>query len=148
MLKEFKDFAMRGNVVDMAVGIVIGSAFGVIVKSLVDDILMPVIGYILGKRDFADLFITLKSGAVPGPYESLALAKEAGAVTINYGLFFNAITSFIIIAFALFVVIRVMNRLKKEEESPPQEPTTKECPYCFTEIPIKAMRCPHCTSEL
>ncbi|MBC8496399.1 MAG: large-conductance mechanosensitive channel protein MscL [Chloroflexi bacterium] len=149
MLKEFKDFAMRGNVIDMAVGIVIGSAFGAIVKSLVDDILMPPIGYILGNRDFSDLFLLLKAGSVPGPYESLALAKEAGAVTINYGLFINAIISFLIIAFALFLVIRSISRMKKvEEQAPPAEPATKDCPYCFTTIPIKAIRCPHCTSEL
>ncbi len=148
MLKEFKEFVMRGNVVDMAVGIIIGSAFGIIIKSLVDDVLMPVIGVVLGNRDFSDLFIILKSGATPGPYDTLALAKEAGAVTINYGLFFNAIISFLIIAFVIFLVIRAMNRLQQEEETPPEAPTTKDCPYCFTTIPIKAIRCPHCTSEL
>lgn len=148
MIKEFKDFAMRGNVLDMAVGIVIGSAFGVIIKSFVDDILMPPIGLALGNRDFADLFVILKQGAVPGPYESLALAKEAGAVTINYGLFFNAVISFIIITFALFLIIRSVNRLRKEEEAPPVEPTHKDCPHCFTSIPIQAIRCPNCTSEL
>ncbi|MBM3145223.1 MAG: large-conductance mechanosensitive channel protein MscL [Chloroflexi bacterium] len=148
MLKEFKDFAMRGNVLDMAVGIIIGAAFGAIVKSLVDDILMPPIGFILGNRDFSNLFILLKSGAVPGPYESLALAKEAGAVTINYGQFLNAVTSFLIIAYALFLLIRGINRLKREKPAPPAESTTKDCSFCFTSIPIKASRCPNCTSEL
>ena len=148
MLKEFKEFVMRGNVVDMAVGIIIGSAFGAIIKSLVDDILMPPIGFILGNRDFSNLFLILKQGSLPGPYESLALAKEVGAVTINYGLFLNAITSFLIIAFALYLLIRGLNRLKKEEQAPPAEPTTKDCSYCYTTIPIKAVRCPHCTSEL
>jgi len=148
MLKEFKDFAMRGNVLDMAVGIIIGAAFGAIVKSLVDDILMPPIGFVLGNRDISNLFILLKSGAVPGPYESLALAKEAGAVTINYGQFLNAVTSFLIIAYALFLLIRGINRLKREKPAPPAESTTKDCSFCFTSIPIKASRCPNCTSEL
>ena len=128
MLKEFKDFAMRGNVVDMAVGIIIGSAFGVIVKSLVDDILMPILGFILGNRDFSNLFIVLKMGTTPGPYDSLVIAKEAGAVTINYGFFINAIVSFVIIAFALFVLVRAMNRLRKEEQIIEPKPTTKDCP--------------------
>jgi large conductance mechanosensitive channel len=149
MLKEFKDFAMRGNVVDMAVGIIIGAAFGTIIKSLVADVIMPPIGLLLGDVDFANLFAVLKQGAeVAGPYESLAAAKEAGAVTINYGAFINTIISFIIVAFAIFLLIRNLNRMKKEEEAPPAEPTTKDCPKCFTTIPIKAMRCPHCTSEI
>lgn len=148
MFKEFKDFVMRGNVIDMAVGIVIGSAFGVIIKSFVDDILMPPIGLALGNKDFGDLFVILKQGAVPGPYDSLALAKEVGAVTVNYGLFFNAVISFLIIAFTLFLVIRAINRLEKEKQAQPAEPTHKDCPYCFTSIPIKAIRCPNCTSEL
>jgi large conductance mechanosensitive channel len=149
MLKEFKDFAMRGNVVDMAVGIIIGAAFGTIVKSLVADVIMPPIGLLLGDVDFANLFVVLKQGAeVAGPYESLAAAQEAGAVTINYGAFINTIISFIIVAFAIFLLIRNINKLKKEEEAPPAEPTTKDCPKCFTTIPIKAMRCPHCTSDI
>ena len=148
MLKEFKEFAMRGNVIDMAVGVVIGGAFGVIVKSLVDDILMPILGLLLGNADFSNLFIVLREGTAVGPYETLALAQEAGAVTINYGLFINAIVSFIIVAFAIFLLIRGINRTKREEEAPPAEPTTKTCTYCFTEIPINATRCPHCTSEL
>ena len=149
MLKEFKEFAMRGNVIDMAVGIVIGAAFGTIVKSLVSDIIMPPIGLLLGKVDFANLFTVLKEGAaVAGPYASLADAQAAGAVTINYGVFINTLISFIIIAFAIFMVIRSMNKLKKKEEASPAEPTTKDCPYCLTSIPIKATRCPHCTSKL
>ena len=148
MLKEFKEFAMRGNVVDMAVGIVIGAAFGTIVKSLVADVIMPPIGLILGNVDFSNLFITIKEGAIPGPFSTLADAQKAGAVTINYGAFINTIVSFVIVAFALFMVIKGMNKLKREQETPPAEPTTKECSHCFTTIPIKATRCPHCTSEL
>jgi large conductance mechanosensitive channel len=149
MLKEFKEFAMRGNVVDMAVGIIIGAAFGTIVKSLVSDVIMPPIGLLLGNVDFANLFIILKSGAeVAGPYASLADAQAAGAVSLNYGTFINTIISFIIVAFAVFMLIRSINKLKRKEEAPPPEPTTKECPHCFSTIPIKAMRCPMCTSEL
>ena len=148
MLKEFKEFAMRGNVVDMAVGIIIGAAFGTIVKSLVSDIIMPPIGLLLGNVDFTNLFSVLKEGAkTAGPYASLADAQAAGAVTINYGVFINTIISFIIVGFAVFMVIRSVNRLKKEEEVP-AEPTTKDCPYCLTSISIKATRCPNCTSKL
>ena len=148
MLKEFKEFAMRGNVVDMAVGIVIGAAFGVIVKSLVSDVIMPPIGLLLGNVDFENLFAVLKEGATAGPYASLADAKAAGAVSMNYGIFINTIISFAIVAFAVFLMIRQINKLKRKEEAPPPEPTTKECPYCFSTIPIKATRCGHCTSEL
>jgi len=149
MLKEFKEFVMRGNVVDMAVGIIIGAAFGTIVKSLVSDIIMPPIGLLLGNVDFANLFTVLKEGATAaGPYASLADAQSAGAVTINYGVFINTIISFIIVAFAIFLLIRKINELKKQEKAPPAEPTTKDCPYCLTSIPIKATRCPHCTSKL
>lgn len=149
MLKEFKEFAMRGNVVDMAVGIIIGAAFGTIVTSLVADILMPPVGLLLGNIDFANLFIVLKEGAkASGPYASLAAAKAAGAVTINYGLFINTIISFLIVAFAVFLLVRSINRLKRQEEVPPPVPTTKECSHCFSAIPIKATRCPHCTSDL
>jgi large conductance mechanosensitive channel len=149
MLKEFREFAMRGNVVDMAVGIIIGAAFGTIVKSLVADVIMPPIGLALGNVDFANLFITLKHGAeMAGPYASLADAKGAGAVTLNYGTFINTIISFIIVAFAVFMLIRNINKLQRKEEAPPPELTTKECPHCFSTIPIKAMRCPMCTSEL
>jgi large conductance mechanosensitive channel len=148
MMKEFKDFAMRGNVVDMAVGIIIGAAFGTIVKSLVSDIIMPPIGMALGNVDFANIFSVIKEGATAGPYESLAAAQEAGAVTINWGVFINTIISFIIVAFCVFLIIRSINRMKREEEEPPAEPTTKDCTFCFSTIPIKATRCPNCTSEL
>jgi len=149
MSKEFKEFVMRGNVIDMAVGIVIGAAFGTIVKSLVSDIIMPPIGLLLGKVDFANLFAVLKEGATAaGPYVSLADAQAAGAVTINYGAFINTLISFLIIAFAIFLVVRKVNELKKKGEAPPAEPTIQDCPYCFTGIPIKATRCPNCTSQL
>ncbi|MFQ5792899.1 MAG: large-conductance mechanosensitive channel protein MscL [Acidobacteriota bacterium] len=148
MLKEFKEFAMRGNVVDMAVGIIIGVAFGAIIKSMVADVLMPPIGLALGNVDFSNLFIVLKAGKVAAPYAALADAKAAGAVTINYGVFLNSIISFVIVAFAVFMVIRNLNKLKREEEAPPAEPTTKECPFCVSTIPIKAVRCAHCTVEL
>ncbi len=149
MFKDFKEFVMRGNVVDMAIGIVIGAAFGTIVKSFVDDVLMPPIGMLLGRVDFANLFIVLKEGAkAAGPYASLAAAKAAGAVTLNWGIFINTIISFIIIAFAVFLVIKGINRMKREKEAPPAEHTTRECPFCFTTIAIKATRCPHCTSQL
>jgi len=144
MLKEFKEFAMRGNVVDMAVGIIIGAAFGTIVKSLVADIIMPPIGLLLGKVDFANLFIVLSGRGTP--YATLAEAQAAGAGTLNYGAFINTIISFVIVAFAVFLVIKNINRLKKEEPAP--DPTTKECPYCFSVIPIKATRCGFCTSTL
>jgi large conductance mechanosensitive channel len=147
MFKEFKEFAMRGNVVDMAVGIVIGAAFGTIVKSFVDDVLMPPIGLLLGSVDFSNLFITLKEGAkAAGPYASLAAAKAAGAVTLNLGLFINTVISFLIVAFAVFLVIKGMNRMQKEKPAP--APDTKECPFCFSAVPLQASRCPHCTSQL
>jgi large conductance mechanosensitive channel len=149
MLKDFKEFAMRGSVVDMAVGIVIGAAFGAIIKSFVDDVLMPPIGLLLGNVDFSNLFVTLKEGGkAAGPYASLAAAKAAGAVTLNLGIFINTIISFIIIAFAVLLVIKGINRMKREKEAPPAEPTTRECPFCLSEIPLRATRCPHCTSEL
>ncbi len=148
MLKEFKEFAMRGNVVDMAVGIVIGAAFGGIVKSLVNDVLMPPIGLLMGNVDFSDLFVVLKEGTAAGPFATLAAAKEAGAVTLNYGLLINTVVNFLIVALAIFLLVRGINRLKKKEEAPPAEPTTKECPQCLSTIPIKALRCAHCTMEL
>ena len=148
MLKEFKEFAMRGNVVDMAVGIIIGAAFGAIVKSLVADVLMPPIGLLLGNVDFSNLFIVLKVGKVAGPYAALADAQAAGAVTVNYGMFINTVISFVIIAFAVFVIIRNINRLKRQEEAPPAAPTTKDCPLCLSSVPIKAVRCAYCTAEL
>jgi large conductance mechanosensitive channel len=148
MFKEFKEFAMRGNVVDMAVGIIIGAAFGTIVKSLVSDVIMPPIGLLLGNVDFTNLFVVLRQGAAVGPYASLADAQAAGAVSINYGVFVITIISFIIVAFSVFLVIRSLNKLKRQEETPPAEPTTKECPYCMSTISIKATRCPNCTSQL
>ncbi len=148
MLQEFKKFAMRGNVVDMAVGIIIGGAFGTIVKSLVSDVLMPPIGLLLGGVDFSNLFLTLKQGTTGGPYASLAGAQEAGAVVISYGVFMNAVISFLIVAFAVFLLIRGINKLQEEKDAPPEEPTTRECPFCMSTIAIKASRCPHCTSEL
>lgn len=146
MLKDFKEFAMRGNVVDMAVGIIIGAAFGAIVKSLVDDMIMPPIGLVLGNVDFSNLYLVLKEGAIAGPYASLAEAKKAGAVTVNYGLFANSVISFLIVAFAVFLLVRGLNKLKRE--APAAAPTTKECPHCASTIPIKAKRCPACTSTL
>jgi len=148
MLKEFKEFAMRGNVVDMAVGIIIGGAFGTIAKSLVADVIMPPVGLILGGVDFSNLFVVLRQGATPGPYSALADAQAAGAVTINYGVFVNSVVSFLIVALAVFFLVKAINNLKRAEEAPPPEPTTKDCPKCFTSIPIKATRCPHCTSEI
>ena len=148
MLKEFKEFAMRGNVVDMAVGIIIGAAFGTIIGTLVSDVLMPPIGLLLGNVDFSNLFIVLKEGTTAGPYATVAAAKGAGAVTLNYGLFLNTVVNFVIVAFAIFFLIRGMNALKKKEEAPPAIPTTKECPHCLSTIPVKATRCGHCTSEL
>lgn len=147
MFKEFKEFAVRGNVVDMAVGIIIGASFGTIVNSFVSDIIMPPIGLLLSNVDFSSLFMVLKEGKVAGPYASLADARTAGAVTVNYGVFMNAIISFLIVAFAVFLLVRNINRLKKEEEVPPAAPATKECPYCLSVIPVKAVRCAHCTSE-
>lgn len=148
MMKEFKEFAVRGNVIDMAVGIIIGAAFGTIVKSLVADVIMPPIGLALGNVDFANLFVVLKQGTPAGPYPSLAEAQAAGAVSINYGTFINTIISFIIIAFAVFMIIRNVNKMKREAEEPPAEPTTKDCPFCFSTIPIQATRCGFCTSDL
>jgi len=148
MLKEFREFIQRGNMIDLAVGIVIGAAFTAIVNSLVKDIIMPPIGLLLGGVDFSDLFALLKQGTPPGPYASLVDAQAAGAVTINYGLFINAIITFLIVAFTVFLLVKAVNRLKRKEEAKPAEPTTKKCPVCFTDIPVKAMRCPNCTSQL
>ncbi len=150
MIKEFKEFAVKGNVVDMAVGIIIGAAFGTIVKSLVADVIMPPIGLLLGNVDFSNLFIVLKQGAdIAGPYATMADAQTAGAVTLNYGMFINTIISFLIVAFAVFMLVRSMNKLKRQQEAPPPaEPTTKDCPFCASAIPIKARKCPNCTSEL
>jgi large conductance mechanosensitive channel len=148
MFKEFREFAMRGNVVDMAVGIIIGGAFGTIVKSLVDDVIMPPIGLLLGNVDFTDLFVVLREGTAPGPYVSLAEAKKVAAVTLNVGMFVNNVVSFLIVAFAVFLLVRGINRLKREAPAPPSAPTTKDCPWCCSAIAIKARRCPHCTAEL
>ncbi len=148
MLKDFKEFALKGNVIDMAVGIIIGAAFGTIVNSLVADIIMPPIGMILGKVDFSNIFIVLKEGSVQGPYISVADAKNAGAVTINIGIFINAVVSFLIIAFSVFILVRNINKLRREQAAPPAVKTTKECAFCLSTIPLKASRCPHCTSNV
>lgn len=147
MIKEFREFALRGNVVDMAVGIIIGVAFGAVIKSLVDNVLMPPIGLLLGNVDFSNLLVVLKAGAPAGPYATLAEAQEAGAVAISYGVFVNAIVSFVIVAFAVFMVVRQVNRMKREEEAP-AEPTTRDCPRCLSSISVKATRCAFCTSEV
>jgi len=150
MLQDFKAFITRGNVIDMAVGIIIGIAFGLVVNSFVKDIIMPPIGLALGNVDFANLFVVLKEGLIPGPYASLAEAQAAGAVTINYGAFIITVVNLVIIAAVVFfLIVRPVARMqarKKAEE--PAAPTTKECPYCATSIPINASRCPNCTSEL
>jgi len=148
MLKEFKEFIQRGNMIDLAVGIVIGAAFTAIVNSLVKDIIMPPLGLLLSGVDFNNLFILLRQGTPAGPYADLADAQAAAAVTINIGLFINAIISFLIVSLAVFFVVKAINRLQRKEEAKPAVPITKECPFCFTEIPIKAQRCPHCTSNL
>lgn len=142
MLKEFKEFAMKGNVVDMAVGIIIGAAFGKIVSSLVSDVIMPPIGRLMGNLDFTNLFVALNGKS----YDSLKAAKDAGAPTINYGLFINTVIDFVIVAFVIFLLVKQMNRLKKE--APAAAPTTKECPYCLTQIALKATKCSACTSDV
>jgi large conductance mechanosensitive channel len=144
MLKEFREFAMKGNVVDLAVGVVIGAAFGKIVDSLVADIIMPPIGKLLGGVDFSSLFVTLGGGTFP----SLKAAKDAGAATLNYGIFINAIINFTIIAFALFLVVKGMNAMRRQEATAPPPPTSKLCPQCHMEIPLKAVKCGHCTSSV
>lgn len=149
MFKEFRDFAMRGNVVDMAVGIVIGAAFGKIVSSVVADVMMPPIGLLLGGVDFSNLYVVLKEGTTkPAPYLALADAQAAGAVTLNYGLFINQIVSFVIVAFALFMVVKAMNKMQRQAPAPAPAPTTKDCPQCLMAIPLAAKRCGHCTSQL
>jgi large conductance mechanosensitive channel len=151
MLKDFKAFIIRGNVVDLAVGIIIGIAFGAIVNSLVKDVIMPPIGLALGNVDFTNLFVVLKQGAVAGPYPSLVAAQDAGAVSINYGVFINTIVNFLILAVVLFFfIVRPIARLharQKAAEAAPA-PTDRDCPYCYTRIPVKATRCPNCTSEI
>jgi large conductance mechanosensitive channel len=144
MLKEFKEFTLRGNVIDLAVGVIIGGAFGKIVSSLVNDILMPPIGMLLHGVNFSDLFLAMDGKA----YASLAEAQAAGAPSLNYGLFINHILDFVIVAFVIFLMIRAINRSKKQPEPVVIDPTDKDCPFCFTRIPIPATRCPHCTSQL
>ena len=141
MLKEFREFAVKGNAIDMAVGIIIGAAFGKIVTSLVNDVIMPPIGMLLGKVDFSSLFVSLSGTS----YESLEAAQKAGAATINYGLFLNNVLAFVIVAFCVFLMVKQINLLKREA---PAAPSTKECPQCLSTIPLKAVRCPHCTSQL
>jgi large conductance mechanosensitive channel len=149
MLQDFKAFITRGNVIDMAVGIIVGIAFGAVVNSLVKDVIMPPIGLALGNVDFSNLFAVLKEGVTPGPYASLAAAQAAGAVTINYGVFINAVINLLIIAAAVFfLIVRPIARMQARKKVEAPAPTAKECPYCFTAIPIKASRCPNCTSEL
>jgi large conductance mechanosensitive channel len=146
MFKDFKEFVIRGNVLDLAVGVIIGAAFGGIVKSLVDDIIMPPIGMVLGNVDFTNLFMVLKEGAkAAAPYTTLAEAKAAGAVTLNIGLFLNTIVTFLIVAFAIFLVVRAANRMRRPAAT---ATTTRDCPYCKLPIPIGATRCPQCTSDL
>ncbi len=150
MLKEFKAFIMRGNVVDMAVGIIIGAAFGAIVSSIVKDVIMPPIGLVLGNIDFSSLAIVLKQGTTPGPYATIAAAQAAGAVTLNYGLFINTLINFLIIAFVVFFfIVKPIAKLQLQKmAAEPAAPTTKECPFCYTNISVKATRCPNCTSTL
>ena len=143
MFKEFKEFAFKGNAIDLAVGIILGAAFGAVVVSLVNNVIMPPIGALLGGADFSQLFIVLKEGTTPAPYASVDAAAAAGAVTLNYGMFINAVIYFALVAIALFLVVKVMNRLRREDEA-----TTKECPYCKSEIAIAATKCPACTSGL
>jgi large conductance mechanosensitive channel len=156
VLSDFKKFALRGNVVELAIGFTVGAAFTTIAKSLVSDLIMPPIGLILGRTDFTNLFVVIKEGSkTPAPYPTLAAAQQAGAVTINYGLFLNSLVSFIVVALAMFLVIRIVNRIDERLEAEfgakhraPDEPTEKKCPYCLSIIPYCAVRCGHCTSEL
>jgi large conductance mechanosensitive channel len=146
MLKEFKEFAIKGDAIDLAVGVVIGAAFGAIVKSLVDDMIMPLVSLLTGRVDFVNLFAVLSDGKTPGPYATLAAAKAAGAATLNYGQFINAIVTFVLIAFAVFVMVRAINRFRRKPVE--AEPNTRPCPRCLTEVPKAATRCPACTSDL
>jgi large conductance mechanosensitive channel len=148
MLKEFKEFALKGNVVDMAVGIIVGGAFGSIVNTLVSEVMMPPLGLLTGGVDFSNLYVVMKEGIEPGPYAALANARAAGAVTLNYGLFLNAVVSFTIMAFSVFLLVKAINRLRQKEAAAPAPPSRKTCPFCLTQVPEKASRCPACTSEL
>ena len=146
-LREFREFAMRGNVVDLAVGVIIGAAFSAVVTALVNDVLMPPLGLLVGGADFKNLFFVLRAGAVPAPYATVEAAKEAGAVTINIGLFLNAVLGFLLVAFAVFLLVRFINRMHRTEVTPPP-PSTRKCPYCVSDISLAAVRCPQCTSEV
>jgi large conductance mechanosensitive channel len=149
MLKDFKAFILRGNAVDLAVGIIIGAAFTAVVNSLVKDLITPPIGLLLGNVDFSNIFTVIKQGVPPGPYLTAADADTAGAITLNWGRFINAVVSLVIVGWAVFLMVRGLNKLhRKEEAAPPPAPSTKDCPFCLTTIPIKATRCPHCTSQL
>ena len=148
MVREFREFIARGNVVDIAVGIAIGAAFAAIAASLVNDIVMPVAGLLLGNAEFEDLFLVLRPGTTPPPYPTLAAAQEAGAVTVNYGLFINSIVTFFIIAAAVFLLVRTINRVRRREQGAPPPATERECPFCRLLVPVTAIRCGHCTSEL
>ncbi len=144
MLKEFREFAMRGNVLDLAIGIIIGGAFGKIVSSFVSDVLTPPLGLLMGRLDFGNLFISLNGEA----YSSLQAAKAAGAPTINYGLFINTVIDFLLVTLAVFILVKQINRLKRQEQPAPAEATTRDCPFCLSAVPLKAVKCGHCTSEL
>jgi large conductance mechanosensitive channel len=146
--KEFREFAVKGSVVDMAVGIIIGAAFGTIARSLVDDIIMPPIGLLLGGVSFENMFSVLRPGATPAPYLTLEEAQAAGAVTINYGVFINTLVSFLIVAFVVFILVRAVNRMRREEQVAPAAPADRACPFCATSISTQAVRCPNCTSEI
>lgn len=148
IVAEFREFIARGSVVDMAVGIAVGAAFGAIAKSLVNDVVMPVVGLVLGNVDFVNLFVVLREGTAPAPYATLQAAQDAGAVTLNYGLFLNSVITFLIVAAAVFMLVRAINSVRRKEEGPPPPPTEEKCPYCLMLVPVAATRCPHCTSEL
>jgi len=148
MWKEFKEFALRGNVLDMAVGIIIGGAFTPIAKSLVDDVIMPPLGLLLGDVQFQDMFVVLRAGEAAGPYATLQAARDAGAVVVGYGMFVNTILTFVLVAFAVFLIVKVFNRMRRQEEGAPEEATTRLCPHCLSTVPLKATRCAHCTSQL
>jgi len=148
MFEEYKKFAIRGNVIDMAVGIIIGAAFGTVVQSLVKDVLTPPLGLLTGGTDFANLFVVLREGTPEAPYATLQAAQSAGAVTINVGMFINALISFLIVTFAVFLLVRYINQLREPDEGPPPPKTIKKCPHCVSDVPVQATRCPHCTSDL
>jgi large conductance mechanosensitive channel len=147
VLREFREFALRGNVIDLAIGIIIGAAFGTIISSLVDDIIMPPIGLLLGGVRFEDLFLVLRPGDPAAPYTTLVDAKAAGAVTVNYGVFVNRLVTFVIVLFAVFMIVRAINRLRRRQQVAP-DPTDRPCPFCAMPIPLRAVRCPHCTSAI